>query len=176
MLRPDPSLGSRERRAARSLATACDRPTRASGALVRPVSLLVCIVLVGCASPEPMLGTKSPVSPPSDVVVERMWTRDGISEFEVINLSDRPVQYLHWLGQASEPVAYCLRQDASEWTCPEREFAVGDKHLGYMQWSEEGAMGPHSKMTFRARAGTETPVGIRVLPVGSSRAKLVVAN
>ena len=143
---------------------------------MRLVPPFVCIWLVGCATTEPNLSAKLSESPASDIVVERLWTRDGISKIRVVNASDNTVRYVHWAGQGPEPVAYCLREDTSEWLCSEHVYVEGDESSGYSEWSHDTVMGPRSRLTFRARAKKGTPVGIKVYPAGSSRAELVLAK
>lgn len=142
---------------------------------MRLLVLLSLLAAAGCAVPEQVREIEFSSTPAQDVEIRRLTSRGKTSKLELRNTSSRAVRYLHWAGQGPEPVAYCTREDGSQWLCSERVYVEGNEEVGYTEWSHDTVLQPHSNVTFRVRAGADTKVGIKVFPWGSSEELLVWA-
>ena len=143
---------------------------------MRSVLFLCLFVTNGCAVPQQAQEIEYSSNPAEDVELRRLWSRGEASRFELRNTSSRAVRYLHWAGQGPEPIAYCAREDGSQWLCSETVYVEGDEETGFTEWSHETVLPPHAKVKFRIRAGADTPVGIKVFPDASSEESFVWAT
>lgn len=142
---------------------------------MRLVVLLFLFATAGCAVPQQAREIEFSSTPAQDIEIRLLWSRGEASRFELRNTSSRAVRYLHWAGQGPEPIAYCAREDGSEWLCSERVYVEGDEETGFTEWSHDTVLPPHAKVKFRVRAGADTPVGIKVFPDGSNEESIVWA-
>lgn len=130
----------------------------------------------GCAATLDSAPDEFSNDPQQDLEIHRVWSRGDLSKFRMRNTSNRTVRYLHWFGQGPEPVAYCLREDGSRWTCSERVYLDGNEESGYFEWTHDTILRPRSTVTFRVRAGAGDRVGIKTFPVDSGEEVLVWAR
>jgi hypothetical protein len=142
---------------------------------MRVVVLLALLTAAGCAVPQQAREVEFSSTPAQDVEIRRVSSRGETSRLQLRNISSRAVRYLHWAGQGPEPVAYCVRDDGSQWLCSERIYVEGNEQTGYTEWSHDTVLQPHSEVTFRVRAGADTKVGVKVFPYGSSEELFVWA-
>jgi hypothetical protein len=143
---------------------------------MRVILLLSLLATYGCAVPQHAREIEFSSNPARDIELRRLWSRGEASRLELRNTSSRSVRYLHWAGQGPEPIAYCAREDGSQWLCSERVFIEGDEKTGFTEWSHETVLPPRAKVKFRIRADADRPVGIKVFPDGSSDESLVWAT
>jgi hypothetical protein len=134
---------------------------------------LIIGLTIGCTASRHSVPVEFSADPERDVELRRVWSRGDFSKYRLRNLSQRTVRYLHWASQGPEPVAYCLRADGSQWICSERVYVEGNQETGYVEWTHETILPPNSTVSFKVRAGAETKVAIKALPVSSSKEVLI---
>jgi hypothetical protein len=143
---------------------------------MRGLPVVLLLAFAGCASAPDLENAERSRAPQVDVEIRRLWSRGELSKLRMTNNSNRVVSYLHWAGQGPEPVAYCLRDDGSQWLCSEQIYLEGDESSGYTEWTHDTVLQPHSSVSFRVRAGASTRVGIKAFPAGSVEEVLVWAD
>lgn len=143
---------------------------------MRLVVFLSLLATYGCTVLQQAQEIEFSSRPARDVEVRRLWSRGEVSKFELRNTSSRAVRYLHWAGQGPEPIAYCAKEDGSQWLCSERVYVEGDEESDFTEWGHDTVLPPHAKVKFRVRAGADTAVAIKVFPDGSSEESLIWAT